>query len=48
MEDENYRNLVVSRLNKTLERKIGPDDHIDDVVSRNNTVNIHLKFCSIL
>ncbi|XP_054715767.1 LOW QUALITY PROTEIN: MAP kinase-activating death domain protein-like [Uloborus diversus] len=31
MEDENYRNLVVSRLNKTLERKIGPDDHIDDV-----------------
>lgn len=33
MEDENYRNLVVSRLNKTLDKKIGPDDHIDDVVS---------------
>jgi len=32
MEDENYRNLVVSRLNKTLEQKIGPDEHIDDVV----------------
>ncbi|XP_022252703.1 MAP kinase-activating death domain protein-like [Limulus polyphemus] len=32
MEDENYRNLVVSRLNKTLDRKIGPNDHIDDVV----------------
>ncbi|XP_064482372.1 MAP kinase-activating death domain protein-like [Ornithodoros turicata] len=31
MEDENYRNLVVSRLNKTLEKKVGPDDHIDDV-----------------
>lgn len=31
MEDESYRNLVVSRLNKTLERKVGPDDHIDDV-----------------
>ncbi|KAG1661539.1 MAP kinase-activating death domain protein [Nymphon striatum] len=31
MEDENYRNLVVSRLNKTLDKKIGPDDHIDDV-----------------
>ena len=31
MEDENYRNLVVSRINKTLERKIGPDDHIEDV-----------------
>lgn len=32
MEDENYRNLVVSRLNKTLDQKIGPDEHIDDVV----------------
>ncbi|XP_023229824.1 MAP kinase-activating death domain protein-like isoform X3 [Centruroides sculpturatus] len=31
MEDESYRNLVVSRLNKTLERKVGPDDHIEDV-----------------
>ena len=33
MEDENYRNLVVSRLNKTLDQKIGPDEHIDDVVN---------------
>lgn len=32
MEDENYRQLVVSGLNRTLERKIGPDDHINDVV----------------
>ncbi len=31
MEDESYRNLVVSRINKTLERKVGPDDHIEDV-----------------
>jgi hypothetical protein len=31
MEDENYRNLVVTRLNKTLEPKVGPDDHIEDV-----------------
>ncbi|XP_042207479.1 MAP kinase-activating death domain protein-like [Homarus americanus] len=31
MEDENYRMLVVSGLNRTLERKIGPDDHINDV-----------------
>ncbi|RWS05737.1 MAP kinase-activating death domain protein-like protein [Dinothrombium tinctorium] len=31
MEDENYRNQVVTRLNKTLERKVGPDDHIEDV-----------------
>lgn len=32
MEDESYRNFVLSKLNKTLDRKIGPDDHIDDVV----------------
>ena len=31
MEDENYRNLVTSRLNKTLEKKVGPDDHVEDV-----------------
>ncbi|KAG0714005.1 MAP kinase-activating death domain protein [Chionoecetes opilio] len=31
MEDENYRLLIVSGLNRTLERKIGPDDHISDV-----------------
>jgi hypothetical protein len=34
MEDESYRNFVVSKLNRTLDRKISPDDHIDDVVSR--------------
>lgn len=33
MEDESYRNLVVTKLNRTYDRKIGPDDHIDDVVS---------------
>lgn len=32
MEDESYRNLVVSRMNKTLDKKVGPDDHIEDVV----------------
>lgn len=31
MEDESYRLLVLSKLNKTLDRKIAPDDHIDDV-----------------
>lgn len=34
MEDESYRMLVLGKLNKTLERKIGPDDHIDDVVCK--------------
>lgn len=33
MEDESYRNLVVTKLNRTYDRKIGPDDHIDDVAS---------------
>lgn len=33
MEDENYRDLVVTKLNKSLNRKISPDDHIDDVVN---------------
>lgn len=33
MEDESYRNFVLSKINKTLDRKIAPDDHIDDVVS---------------
>lgn len=31
MEDESYRMLVVGKLNKTLDKKIAPDDHIDDV-----------------
>ena len=34
MEDENYRNFVVSRLNTTLDRKLNTEDsHLDDVVS---------------
>lgn len=36
MEDESYRDFMVMKLNKGLNRKISPDDHIDDVVSRNN------------
>lgn len=37
MEDESYRSFVVSKLNKTLDKKIAPDDHIDDVVSKTNS-----------
>jgi hypothetical protein len=33
-EDESYRVMTVAKINKTLDRKIGPDDHIDDVVSQ--------------
>ncbi|KAL1509726.1 hypothetical protein ABEB36_004421 [Hypothenemus hampei] len=31
MEEETYRNFVLSKINKTLDKKIAPDDHIDDV-----------------
>lgn len=40
MEDENYRDLVVTKLNKGLNRKISPDDHIDDVVSFYTNFNL--------
>lgn len=32
LEDESYRVMLVAKINKTLDRKVGPDDHIDDVV----------------
>ena len=35
MEDENYRNMILSKLNKSMDRKVAPDDHIQDVVSIN-------------
>lgn len=31
MEDESYRMLVLGKLNRTLDKKIAPDDRIDDV-----------------
>lgn len=40
MEDEAYRILVLGKLNKTLDRKIAPDDHIDDVVSLMKYLNL--------
>ena len=42
MEDENYRNFVVSRLNTSLDRKLTEDDqHIEDVVS----ADANTKYC---
>ena len=35
MEDENYRNMILSKLNKSMDRKVAPDDHIQDIVSDN-------------
>ncbi|XP_034939632.1 MAP kinase-activating death domain protein isoform X2 [Chelonus insularis] len=31
MEDESYRNIIVTKLNRGINKKISPDDHIDDV-----------------
>jgi hypothetical protein len=42
-EDEGYRAMAVSKLNKTLDRKIGPDDHIDDVVRKYLMLGILIK-----
>ena len=33
MEDENYRNMILAKLNKSIDKKVAPDDHIQDVVS---------------
>ena len=47
MEDENYRNFVVSRLNTSLDRKLTDEDqHLEDVVrlSRLNII-ISTFFC---
>lgn len=41
MEEEGYRNLVLSKLNRTLDNKISPSDHIDDVV-----ITLTKQFCS--
>lgn len=33
MEDENYRNFIVSRLNRNLDKKLSDDTpHLEDVV----------------
>lgn len=45
MEDESYRMLVLGKLNKTLDRKIAPDDHIDDVCVPKNIWRGLLKCC---
>ena len=44
MEDENYRNFVVSRLNRNMDQKV-PEDavHVEDVVSE-----AYLKLRSIM
>ena len=50
MEDENYRNFVLSRLNVNLDRKYSSEDsHIDDVVrdSRSLHAQLHHAACRL-
>lgn len=47
MEEEGYRNLVLSKLNQTLDNKISPSDHIDDVVMICNGVYFLSYLCVI-
>ena len=40
MEDENYRNFVLSRLNINLDKRYSDeDDHIEDIVCLLNLIN---------
>lgn len=50
MEDESYRDFMVTKLNRGLNRKISPDDRIDDVVSflNLNFNKLYNKFVLIL
>ena len=32
MEDENYRNMILAKLNKAMDKRVAPDDHIQDIV----------------
>ncbi len=32
MEEENCRNLTISRLNKSFARRMSQDDHVEDIV----------------
>ena len=36
MEDDTYRMMILNKLITSLEPKVAPDDHIQDVVSNNN------------
>lgn len=48
MEDESYRMLVLGKLNKTLDKKIAPDDHIDDVCVPKHIWRGILKCCQAI
>lgn len=46
MEDESYRDLVISQINKNMESKIRPDDRISDVQISKNVWRGMIRICS--
>ena len=48
VEDENYRNFIIFSLNKSLERKVGPDDHLEDVCLNRAIWKGILKLCGAM
>lgn len=38
MEDESYRNMVLSKLNRNINRKTTPTDKVEDVVRNNSFI----------
>lgn len=48
MEDESYRNLVLSQINKNMESRIRPDDRISDVQVSRNVWRGMIRICSAI
>jgi len=43
MEDENYRNMILAKLNKSMDKKVAPDDHIQDICLKKTVYKGMLK-----
>ena len=43
MEDENYRNMILAKLNKAMDKRVAPDDHIQDIVRTCHINMLHTK-----
>lgn len=48
MEDESYRDLVLSQINRNLEARVRPDDRISDVKIPKNVWRGMVRICSVI
>lgn len=48
MEDESYRNMVLSKLNRNFTRKTTPNDKVDDVVGNVPYIRIMTRYNPIV